>query len=105
MLAKSFDINAIMPIAKLRTEIDALMTEKLQVRRVRSARIHLCRSPCARPMPHRGLGQELTPERVKSLMEEVIRVHLGWLIVWGNVFGSLIGLVSVAAGTMPDLQM
>ena len=42
--------------------------------------------------------QELTPEKVKTLMEEVIRTHLGWLIVWGNVFGSLIGVVSVALG-------
>ena len=24
---------------------------------------------------------ELTPEKVKELMEEVIRTHLGWLIV------------------------
>ena len=45
--------------------------------------------------------QELTPEKVKSLMEEVIRTHLGWLIVWGNVFGSLIGILSVVAG-YPD---
>jgi len=38
--------------------------------------------------------EELTPETVKEMMEEVIRQHLGWLIVWGNVFGGLIGLVS-----------
>ncbi len=42
--------------------------------------------------------QELTPEKVKELMEDVIRTHLGWLVVWGNVFGSLIGLASVALG-------
>jgi len=42
--------------------------------------------------------QELSPERVKLLMEEVIRTHLGWLIVWGNVFGSLIGILSKLAG-------
>jgi hypothetical protein len=41
---------------------------------------------------------EMTPEKVKELMEVVIREHLGWLIVWGNVFGGLIGIVSVAAG-------
>ena len=42
--------------------------------------------------------EELTPERVKEMMEEVIREHLGWLIVWGNVFGGGIGLVSKAMG-------
>ena len=42
--------------------------------------------------------EELTPERVKEMMEEVIREHLGWLIVWGNIFGGTIGLVSEAIG-------
>ncbi len=42
--------------------------------------------------------EELTPERVKQMMEEVIRQHLGWLVVWGNVFGGLIGVVSRALG-------
>lgn len=60
-----------MDIEKLREEVDKLMTEKLQ---------------------------ELTPEIVKKLMEDVIKKHLGWLIVWGNVFGGLLGLVSKACG-------
>ena len=42
--------------------------------------------------------EELTPDRVKEMMEEVIREHLGWLIVWGNVFGGSIGLLSKALG-------
>ena len=37
---------------------------------------------------------ELTPETVKQMMEQVMREHLGWLIVWGNVFGGAIGLLS-----------
>ena len=40
--------------------------------------------------------EELTPQTVKRMMEHVIREHLGWLIVWGNVFGALIGLLSRA---------
>lgn len=40
--------------------------------------------------------EELTPEIVKRMMEQVMREHLGWLIVWGNVFGGLIGLLSRA---------
>lgn len=61
----------LLSVDQLRLEIDRLMTQKLQ---------------------------ELTPERVKKLMEDVIRQHLGWLIVWGNVFGGLIGILSKAAG-------
>lgn len=40
---------------------------------------------------------ELTPEKVKLIVEDMIRRHLGWLVVWGGVFGGVIGLaVSVA---------
>eukprot|EP00736_Rhodelphis_marinus_P004433 Rmarinus@m.6152 len=58
-------------IGRLRDELDGLMTTKLL---------------------------ELTPDKVKKLMEKVIREHLGWLIVWGNVFGGLIGVLAKAAG-------
>lgn len=71
LLGKMFDAKSILSVDKLRTEIDTLMTEKLL---------------------------ELTPERVRDLLEEVIRTHLGWLVVWGNVFGALIGVVSTMAG-------
>lgn len=36
--------------------------------------------------------QQLDAATVKEMMEEVIRHHLGWLVVWGNVFGGLLGL-------------
>ena len=42
--------------------------------------------------------EELTPDKVKQMMEDVMREHLGWLIVWGNVFGGAIGLLSRALG-------
>ena len=34
---------------------------------------------------------ELTPGQVKSIIQEMIRKHLGWLVVWGGVVGGLIG--------------
>ena len=69
--SQALNLDALLNAETLHGEIDGLMTEKLQ---------------------------ELTPEKVKELMEDVIRTHLGWLVVWGNVFGSLIGLASVALG-------
>eukprot|EP00003_Mantamonas_plastica_P030021 TRINITY_DN726_c2_g1_i3.p1 TRINITY_DN726_c2_g1~~TRINITY_DN726_c2_g1_i3.p1 ORF type:complete len:357 (-),score=105.64 TRINITY_DN726_c2_g1_i3:74-1144(-) len=71
LMLDMFNPTKMMNIDKVRAEIDNLMTTKLE---------------------------ELTPEIVKKLMEEVIRKHLGWLIVWGNVFGGLIGVVSKLAG-------
>ncbi|WP_026339457.1 DUF445 family protein [Psychromonas ossibalaenae] len=37
---------------------------------------------------------ELTPLLVKQIIQAMIKKHLGWLVVWGGVFGGLIGLVS-----------
>ncbi len=36
--------------------------------------------------------EELTPENVKKIVQDMIREHLGWLVVWGGVFGGAIGL-------------
>jgi len=36
---------------------------------------------------------ELTPDMVKEIMQNMIRQHLGWLVVWGAVFGGLMGLL------------
>ncbi|RXJ72006.1 DUF445 domain-containing protein [Veronia nyctiphanis] len=37
---------------------------------------------------------ELTPEIVKDLTHSIIHEHLGWLVVWGGIFGGLVGIVS-----------
>lgn len=37
---------------------------------------------------------ELTPAMVKGLVQDMIREHLGWLVVWGGVFGGGIGLLA-----------
>lgn len=36
---------------------------------------------------------ELTPQKVKQIVEDMIRRHLGWLVLWGGVFGGLIGFL------------
>ncbi len=38
--------------------------------------------------------EELTPQMVKEIIQRLIKEHLGWLVVWGGIFGGLIGLVS-----------
>ena len=35
---------------------------------------------------------ELTPVQVKNIIQEIIRKHLGWLVVWGGAVGGFIGL-------------
>lgn len=37
---------------------------------------------------------ELTPKMVKDMVQHIIKQHLDWLVVWGGVFGGLIGLGS-----------
>mgnify|MGYP001375574441 FL=1 len=38
--------------------------------------------------------EELTPTMVKEIIQQMIRNHLGWLVVWGGVCGGLIGLIA-----------
>lgn len=40
---------------------------------------------------------ELNPKMVKELVQKMIKEHLGWLVVWGGVFGGLIGFISTLA--------
>lgn len=37
---------------------------------------------------------ELTPVMVKEMLHTLMKEHLGWLVVWGGVFGGLIGIAS-----------
>ena len=36
---------------------------------------------------------QLTPIQVKNIIQEIIRKHLGWLVVWGGAVGGFIGFV------------
>ena len=38
--------------------------------------------------------EELTPKMVKEIVQDMIKEHLGWLVIWGAVFGGLIGFVN-----------
>ncbi|MGZ5208008.1 MAG: DUF445 domain-containing protein [Sulfuricurvum sp.] len=37
---------------------------------------------------------ELTPIMIKEMLYGLMKEHLGWLVVWGGVFGGLIGIIS-----------
>lgn len=39
---------------------------------------------------------ELTPQMVKEIIQSMIRQHLGWLVVWGGVFGAILGVFAEA---------
>lgn len=38
--------------------------------------------------------EELSPKMVKEIIQKMIKEHLGWLVVWGAVFGGLIGFIT-----------
>lgn len=38
---------------------------------------------------------ELTPQMIKEMLHGLMKEHLGWLVVWGGVFGGAIGIISV----------
>ena len=48
--------------------------------------------------------EELTPAMVKEIVQDMIKEHLGWLVIWGAVFGGVIGFVStvILSWASPD---
>mmetsp|Transcript_14362 Transcript_14362/g.45286 ORF Transcript_14362/g.45286 Transcript_14362/m.45286 type:complete len:309 (+) Transcript_14362:73-999(+) len=70
-LTDNFDLLEYVDVASVRDEIDRALSQRMTT---------------------------LTPSKVRRMMSRVIRDHLGWLVVWGNVFGGIIGLLSWVAG-------
>lgn len=62
--------NQAIPLDKFRDQVDRLIEERLA---------------------------ELTAHRVRMLVEAVMKANLGWLVVWGNVLGSTLGLIAEVA--------
>ncbi|MFL2650188.1 MAG: DUF445 domain-containing protein [Alphaproteobacteria bacterium] len=44
--------------------------------------------------------EELSPQDVKIIIKNIIHKHLGWLVVWGGVFGFTLGLTISLMGTL-----
>ena len=44
--------------------------------------------------------EELSPQDVKVIIKNIIHKHLGWLVVWGGVFGFTLGLTISLIGTL-----
>ena len=44
--------------------------------------------------------QDLTPEQVKVIIQDIIKSHLGWLVVWGGAIGGFIGFAFSAIQTL-----
>jgi uncharacterized membrane protein YheB (UPF0754 family) len=36
---------------------------------------------------------QLTPKMVKDIISNMIRKHLGWLVIWGGLFGGIVGAI------------
>lgn len=68
---KKINASEVVEIEKIHAQVDQFLSEKVLL---------------------------ITPELVKKMMEDVMRTHLGMLVVWGNIFGGLIGVASKLAG-------
>ncbi|KAL5272267.1 hypothetical protein ACHWQZ_G000475 [Mnemiopsis leidyi] len=66
--------NGALNLEKLRDELDRYMSERMM---------------------------EVTPQMIQDIMYTVVLQYLGWLIVWGCVFGGVMGAICQAAELTP----
>jgi len=64
-------MNLAEDMGQMKEEIDAFLTDRLK---------------------------DLTADKVKTLLEDIMREHLNWLIFWGTVFGGVLGIICAAIG-------
>jgi len=76
MIVQRFDPSKAINVDIIKAEVEQLVTQKLE---------------------------ELTPSNIKHLLEGVMADHLGWLIIWGNIFGGAIGLATKAINVELDV--
>ena len=50
------------------------------------------------PSTRGGAKKNAESPAIDSFLNGARQVHLGWLVVWGNIFGGLIGFISSVAG-------
>lgn len=83
MVASLFDTAA----PDLQKQLPLLVTEK---------NVHRMRVQIDKLLEERL--QSMSKKVVKRMVEDVMRQHCQWLIVWGNVFGGIIGIISTLLG-------
>ena len=49
--------------------------------------------------------EALLEKRIGTLMRKLMYRHLGWLVVWGCVFGVLIGIITQALKISLNLRL
>ena len=47
---------------------------------------------------------EVTPQMIQDIMYAVVLQYLGWLIVWGCVFGGIMGVIFEAVNLTPSYE-
>ena len=47
---------------------------------------------------------EVTPQMIQDIMYAVVLQYLGWLIVWGCVFGGIMGAICEAVNLTPTYE-
>ena len=47
---------------------------------------------------------EVTPRMIQDIMYRVVLQYLGWVVLWGCVFGGVLGATFQAAGFAPSYE-
>ena len=70
LFSRMIDPDQFLDLSFVRMELDGLMNDKLK---------------------------DMDAKRVRNILKSIMKDHLGWLIVWGNLLGGIIGVVTQAS--------